>query len=161
MFAEFNGLPLHALVLHAAVVFAPLAALAGLAMLVPRWRRFVRWPFLVLAAVALGSVYVARESGEALQAALGPQVAAGPVGALIETHQQWAFWLQIAVAVLFVVAAVVVLIVPRVSAGWLMPVALVVVVVSSVATGWLTYETGEAGATAVWNPTGAVDYSGG
>lgn len=159
MFAEFNGLPLHALVLHAAVVFAPLAALAGLSMLVPRWRPFVRWPFLVLAAVALVSVFVARQSGEALKSVLGPQVAASPVGQLIDTHQQWAMWLQVAVAVLFVVAAVVVLIVPRVRSGWLLPAALVVVVVSSVATAWLTYETGEAGSTAVWNPTGSVDYS--
>ena len=159
MFAEFNGLPMHALVLHAAVVFAPLAALAGLAMLVPRWRPYVRWPFLVLSAVALGSVYVARESGEKLEAALGPQVAASPVGALIETHQDWALRLQIAVAVLFVVAAVVVLVVPRVRAGWMLPAALAVVVVSAVATAWFTYETGEAGAKAVWNPTGSVDYS--
>ena len=161
MFADFNGLPLHALVLHAAVVFAPLAALAGLAMLVPRWRRAVRWPFLVLSAIAVGSVYVARESGEALQIALGPQVAASPVGALIQTHQDWALRLQIAVLVLFVAAAIAVLLVPRVQAGWVMPAVLAVVVVSAVTTAWFTYETGEAGAKAVWNPTGSVYYSGG
>jgi hypothetical protein len=50
---EINGLPLHPLVIHAAVVFGPLAALAALAYaLVPKWRDRMRMPMLVLAVVA-------------------------------------------------------------------------------------------------------------
>ena len=47
---EINGLPLHPLVVHAAVVFGPLAALAALAYVVlPAWRDRLRWPMVVLA----------------------------------------------------------------------------------------------------------------
>ena len=46
---EINGLPLHPLVVHAAVIFGPLAAVAALAFLVPRWRDRLRWPMVVLA----------------------------------------------------------------------------------------------------------------
>ena len=66
MFGEFSGLPVHALVVHAAVVFAPLAATAGIAFLVPTWRRALRWPLVVLAAIAVVTVFVAKESGKVL-----------------------------------------------------------------------------------------------
>jgi uncharacterized membrane protein len=62
---EINGLPLHPLVVHAAVVFAPLAALAALLyVVVPRWRDRLRWPLLVLAVVATGVIVVAYFTGE-------------------------------------------------------------------------------------------------
>ena len=42
---EINGVPLHPLVVHAVVVFAPLAALFGIAYAVlPNWRWALRWP---------------------------------------------------------------------------------------------------------------------
>ena len=45
---EINGLPLHALIIHAAVIFGPLSALAGvLYAVVPRWRDRLRWPMVV------------------------------------------------------------------------------------------------------------------
>ena len=41
---EINGLPLHVLALHAAVVFGPLAALVAIAYAVlPSWRDRLRW----------------------------------------------------------------------------------------------------------------------
>ena len=47
---EFHGIPLHPLVVHAAVVFTPLAALSALGFaLVERWRGYLRWPTLVAA----------------------------------------------------------------------------------------------------------------
>ena len=61
---EINGLPLHPLVVHAAVVFGPLAALAALAYLVPSWRERVRWPMVVLAVIATGAIVVAYLSGD-------------------------------------------------------------------------------------------------
>jgi uncharacterized membrane protein len=63
---DINGLPLHPLVVHAAVVFAPLAALLGLAYaLVPRWRWALRWPLAVVTLVALASAVLAAASGKA------------------------------------------------------------------------------------------------
>lgn len=54
-----NGLPAHALIVHAAVVFGTLAPLGALAyVLVPRWREWLRWP-MVAVAVAAGLAIVA------------------------------------------------------------------------------------------------------
>jgi hypothetical protein len=61
---EINGLPLHPLVIHAAVIFGPLAALAALLYVVlPRWRDRLRWPMVVLAVVAGGSIVAAYLTG--------------------------------------------------------------------------------------------------
>jgi len=64
---EIAGLPFHALVLHAAVVLAPLAALLAIAYaLLPRWRYLTRWPTVVMAVVALVTVWMSRLSGQSL-----------------------------------------------------------------------------------------------
>ena len=64
---EIAGLPFHALILHAAVVLAPLAALLAIAYaLLPRWRYLTRWPTVVMAAVALVTVWMSRLSGQSL-----------------------------------------------------------------------------------------------
>jgi hypothetical protein len=64
---HFAGLPLHVLVVHAAVVFTPLAALAALVFaVVPRWRYLTRWPTVVLTVVAFVAVWVSRVSGNSL-----------------------------------------------------------------------------------------------
>jgi hypothetical protein len=64
---DIGGLPLHVLVNHAAVVFTPLAVLAALVFAAaPQYRYLTRWPTAVLAVAALGSVWVARISGNAL-----------------------------------------------------------------------------------------------
>ena len=79
---EIFGLPMHVLVVHAAVVFTPLAVTATILFAVlPRWRYLSRWPAVILALAATGSVWMARLSGEDLQEArnLPDQ--------LIETHQ--------------------------------------------------------------------------
>ena len=80
---EINGLPVHALVVHAAVVFGPLAALAGIAYgVVPRWRDWLRWPLVVTATLALVSIWVSYLSGENLEEKLGIS------GPLLETHEE-------------------------------------------------------------------------
>ena len=44
MFREFNGLPLHVLVIHAVVVLVPLLALFAIAYgVLPRWRHRLDW----------------------------------------------------------------------------------------------------------------------
>lgn len=67
MFDLIAGLPLHVLVIHAVVVLGPLAAATASAhALVPRWRRLLRWPTLLLAVVTGAGAWVAARSGEAL-----------------------------------------------------------------------------------------------
>jgi hypothetical protein len=64
---ELAGLPLHPLVVHAAVVLSPLAALVALAYAaVARWRWLLRWPLVVGALVAAGACVAAYLSGDAL-----------------------------------------------------------------------------------------------
>ncbi|MFI7063400.1 DUF2231 domain-containing protein [Kribbella sp. NPDC050124] len=71
MFERFGDLPLHVLVIHAAVVILPLAALTLIAFAVlPRWRWLLRWPALLLGLGALVLAYVAKESGQAFVAAV-------------------------------------------------------------------------------------------
>ncbi len=61
---EFNGLPLHPLVVHAAVVLAPVGALVALAYVVrPAWRQRLRWWMPGLAIAAVGALAVAYLSG--------------------------------------------------------------------------------------------------
>lgn len=72
MFDLVAGLPVHPLVVHAAVVLWPLGVLGLLAvLLVPRLRE--RYGWLVIATVVVGaaSILVAKQSGEALARHLG------------------------------------------------------------------------------------------
>ena len=65
---EFNGLPLHPLIVHVVVVFAPLAGLGGIAYaLVPRWRWRLRWPLVACAVIAAAAGIVAVQSGQDLE----------------------------------------------------------------------------------------------
>jgi bacteriorhodopsin len=71
MFERFGDLPLHVLVIHAAVVLIPGAALLAIAYAVrPQWRWLLRWPLLLGSLGALAVAYVAKESGEAFVAAV-------------------------------------------------------------------------------------------
>ncbi|HEX3221861.1 MAG TPA: DUF2231 domain-containing protein [Nocardioides sp.] len=65
---EFNGLPLHPLVVHVVVVFAPLAALTGIVYAVrPAWRWWLRWPLVISAVIAAGAGVLAAYSGYSLE----------------------------------------------------------------------------------------------
>jgi len=74
MFDLLQGLPVHALVVHVVVVLLPLSAVATAAVTaVPRWRRLlVRW--VGIDAVMVVFSFVAKESGEKLQARLSQAV---------------------------------------------------------------------------------------
>ena len=64
---EITGLPLHPLVVHAAVTLIPLSAVGAVALAVlPRWRWLTRWPAAVVAVAAAVVAWVARLSGSAL-----------------------------------------------------------------------------------------------
>jgi hypothetical protein len=90
MFNQINGLPAHVLIIHAAVVFTPLAALCAIAFAVlPGWRWLLRWPLLAAEVVALGSVLAAVHSGVIFKQNLGISQA------LIATHEHRGKQLQI------------------------------------------------------------------
>lgn len=66
------GLPVHALVVHAAVVLVPLAALGAILMaLRPSFSRRFGTLVVIAAAVAAAASFVAKESGEQLAARVG------------------------------------------------------------------------------------------
>ena len=71
-FDLINGIPVHPLVVHAAVVFVPLTALGMIAMAI--WPRFsARLGWLVVASAVLATVFsfAAKESGEVLEGRVG------------------------------------------------------------------------------------------
>lgn len=144
---EINGLPLHALVVHAAVIFGPLSALVGvLYAAVPRWRDALRWPFVVVLVVAVGAIWVAYLSGEDVEEANGPYD--GEFGELFETHEERADmlrWVATGFAVVGFVTAW-----WHTRTGALRAVLLGLTAVGAVATGVYVVLTGDAGAQMAW-----------
>lgn len=154
---EIAGLPLHPLVVHAAVVLTPLAALSAVVFgVVPKWRYLTRWPTALLAVGSLVVVWVARVSGRSLLTSR-PELAP-----LVRTHQARGNQLSL-LMILFAVVVVV--------AAWslggrsglvsgagaresrvaaLERVLPVLVVVASVAVLVSVALTGDAGARALW-----------
>src|SRR3954452_10369319 len=65
---EFNGLPLHPLIVHVVVVFAPLASVGGIVYAaVPKWRWWLRWPLVASAVIAAVAGVIAVKSGQSLE----------------------------------------------------------------------------------------------
>ena len=74
MFDQINGLPVHALVLHAAVIFVPLLALGAIVYaLVAPWRSKIGWAVLLLGIVATISTFAMAKS-DGLKLALRVQL---------------------------------------------------------------------------------------
>ena len=154
---EFNGIPLHPLVVHAAVVFTPLAALAALLfVLVTRWRELLRWPAAVLVVVAAGTDWVARITGRNLFSKLTAQ---GLHNKWLNIHQQRAnvlVWLVLGLAVVVVLATLTIPAGDRLARLQVSPAVVlglqVVVVGVAVASLVYVYLTGDAGARSIWAP---------
>ena len=89
MFDQIGDMPLHPLVIHAPVIGIPLALLLALLFAFPRTRDWARWPLAVTVLGATAVVFVAQESGEALQGSLVIQPG-NPVGDLIAQHSRLA-----------------------------------------------------------------------
>ena len=111
---EIGGLPLHPLVVHAAVTLVPLAAVAAWALaLVPSWRWLSRWLALLASIGAVVVVYVARMSGKAL---LRDRPFLNQPGTrtaqLIATHQHRAAILMVLVVLLAAAVIVAFLVLP-------------------------------------------------
>jgi uncharacterized membrane protein len=159
---EVGGLPLHPLIVHAAVGIVPLAAMfAVVTAAFPGWRWFGRWGTLVASLGAVLVVVVTRASGQSL---LEDRYGGQPeVPAQLQTHQDRANLLLYAVIVLAVVAVAAFLLLPARSAlvsgklehagstaGWVRVGVPALLIVAGVAALVLVVLTGDAGARSVW-----------
>ena len=156
---EINGVPLHPLVIHATVVFTPLAALALIAFVaLKRQRASLRLPTLTLSVVAGGSIVAAYLTGKNFLETR-PTLAANP---LVSDHQQRAqqlLWVGLAFAVVAVIAVLLAAVPARVGTGGsgtearqpaVANVFAVLAVLLAVATLVLVVVVGDIGARAVW-----------
>ncbi len=154
-----NGIPLHPLVVHAAVVLVPLAAVFAIAYAVLPSRRWqTRTPAAVLAVTAAVAVWLASATGDSLKEKLNENTS------LIQTHEHYAGLLQASMWVLAALVAV---------AWWSLPhhnplpdkdhrrgvttlakPLVILLPVAAVVTLVLVVLTGDAGARAVWGSNG-------
>jgi hypothetical protein len=181
---EINGLPPHVLIVHAVVILVPLLALVAVLFLVPRFRRSLRWPMVILAFVALASTFLARESGKNLKDSIVPPgTQPNELLDAIDRHQDLANQLWYIVIAFFIVVLIAAYVLrPDDEIGpfpggrgdsddeegsttldsVIRAVVGVLVVVGAVAAAGQTYRAGEQGTQAVWNtPDENFDYSAG
>ena len=146
---EINGLPLHPLVVHAAVVLGPIAVLAALAYVgLPRHRDLLRWVAVVAVLLATASVWAAYLTGNNFFSHGGFDHFSQKIQDRIATHQGYARtlrWMTSGFAVVTVVAA---WLHDRTGAARIV-LNLLVVVGAILTLVWIAL-TGEAGARAVW-----------
>jgi uncharacterized membrane protein len=154
MFDTINGLPVHALVVHAVVVLLPLLSVITVVFVIrPRWRKELPWAILGNAA-ALAAAYVAKESGEKLQDRLSTQL--GSPVATWHAHLGASLW-YFALAQLVASIVAFLLIRSRSERARTPKPAIALAIVLTLAAGvaatvW-TYRVGDSGAQAVWNDT--------
>jgi hypothetical protein len=158
VFDQINGMPVHVLVVHAAVVFVPLLALAAIVYaVVPRWRSKVGWAAVLLAIAAPAAAGVAKLSGDELRTRL---VANGMKGAPLEAiddHMGFGTLTLYYSLGLGIVTLIMVFLTLRASARPLPRAAslglTVIMVVLAAISGYYVFRTGDSGAQAVWGTT--------
>ncbi|GLX01956.1 DUF2231 domain-containing protein [Microtetraspora sp. NBRC 16547] len=146
MFDEILGLPVHPLLVHAAVVLTPLLALLSVAYAVlPRFRGKLDWMVVLTAVGAPVAVFVAKESGESFERSLFE----GRPSATVAAHESFATPLLISTAALGLVGLLLVFGARRwpKAVGTALSAASVVL---AVVAGYYVVRAGHSGATAVW-----------
>ncbi|MEU7923813.1 DUF2231 domain-containing protein [Micromonospora sp. NPDC049801] len=158
MFEEFQGIPAHPLVLHAAVVFVPLLALLaiGYALVAPI-RPHTRWVLALLAVGAPICALLAKLTGDAFFERLRSANRVTPEFVpKLEAHQDFGDMTLYATIALGIVALALVRFVPPravegVPANRAVTVALQVLsVVAAAVAVYYVVRTGDSGAKAVW-----------
>lgn len=152
---QLFGLPAHPMLVHAAVVFVPLAVI-GLMLIavVTKWRSRYVTLVTILTFVAMGSVGLAQGSGEALQESVKRTQLVADHAEMGEDLLPWAFGLFVIAAFLLVVE-----IMRRRDKPLKLPakpMAIAVVVLSVVVSAGAMYtviKIGHSGAKATWNST--------
>ena len=150
MLDTFDGLPVHALVVHATVVLLPLMSIVTIAVAArPAWRRVLATYVAIADGLLVPLTFVTIESGERFQARLSA-LAGGAEPVAGEHGERGQLMLYFAIA-LFVAGLVVAAFAGR--GGVLSVLSLVLaVVVGAGVLGW-TFVVGESGASAVWRET--------
>ena len=142
---EINGLPLHPLVIHAAVIFGPLAALAAiLYAVIPSWRDRLRVPMVVLAVVAGLAIVAAYITGNNF---LDSKPELAQLDA-VQTHEDRAWitlWVTLGFSIIAIMAAFL-----HERRGAVRVGVQTVLVLAAVATLVSVVLTGDAGSRAVW-----------
>jgi uncharacterized membrane protein len=146
---EINGLPLHPLVVHAAVVFTPLACLAALLYLVPSLRDRLRWPLVVLAVLSVGLIWIAYLAGQDLREERFAS-AQGEFAEQLDEHEDLADVLRWVVSGFGLVAVVVAWLHSR--QGVVRVLLMLLLTAGAIATLIYVFLTGEAGSRAVYPP---------
>lgn len=143
VFDSFQGLPIHALVLHATVVLLPLMALATVVTaFVPRLRLRLAWPLAVADLGVVALVWFTAQTGEAFQRRL-EQTTGRPVAL---DHARLGKQLVFFAVGLFV-AAVLVALTRRSRRAVL---SAVLALAAGAGLTWWTVLVGHSGAVAVW-----------
>jgi formate hydrogenlyase subunit 3/multisubunit Na+/H+ antiporter MnhD subunit len=155
VFDQINGLPVHALVIHAAVVFVPLLALVAIVYaVVPRWRAKVGWAAVLLAIAAPATAWVATQSGGELRDRLVASGLKGEPLAAIDDHMGYGDLTLYFSLGLGVVTLIMIFLTLRRSARPLPRVAelgfIVIVLGLAAFAGYFVFMTGDSGAQAVW-----------
>lgn len=146
---EINGLPLHPLVVHATVVFTPLACLAALLYLVPSLRDRLRWPLLVLVVMSVGLVWIAFYTGGDLREDR-LSTATGDLAERLDEHEDLAGILRWVASGFGAVSLLAVWLHDR--RGAVRAFLTVLVLAGAIATLVYVFLTGEAGSRAVYPP---------
>lgn len=150
------SLPLHPLVVHAAVVLVPLFAIAALLWAVrPSWGWWLRWPVLVGSVLSIAIVFITRQTGDTLRGDLRMR------GDAVEHHEQMSGLLLGSTVALVVAAVLAWFTVPvnsplpggaqRPGRGVALRIlARVLLVLAAIAVGVGVFLTGDSGAKMVW-----------
>jgi hypothetical protein len=156
---EINGLPVHPLIVHAAVVLLPMAAvLASVHACVTRWRWATRWPTVAVTAAGLGTVVLAYFSGKDFIEQRYPEEVPSAV-LLHEERGEILLWVTVVFTLVVLLAAWGLGGPSALASGWgargrhdgLVEWSLVgMVLFFALAVLLMAFATGEAGARAVW-----------
>jgi cytochrome b involved in lipid metabolism/uncharacterized membrane protein len=152
LFGFIAGLPMHPLVVHAAVVLLPLSAVTLIVLVFARpLRKSFGWVTIAGLIAGTGAAFVAKESGEALAAEIG----------LPANHALWGDILVPVSVALVVVAAVWLWLRNRADRAATRSVAATLTgglaVILAVAATTITIMVGHSGAEAVWAGSGVTD----
>jgi hypothetical protein len=154
VFDQISGLPVHVLVIHAAVVFVPLLALGAIVYaVVPRWRSQIGWAVILLAIVTPIVTFVSMQSGKKLYDRLISNGLKGTGKQMLDDHMGFGtltFWFTLALGVVALVMTVLTIRKAR-SLPRLAELGLAVITVALAAiSGYYVFRTGDSGAHVVW-----------
>ncbi|GAA5193049.1 hypothetical protein GCM10023322_53980 [Rugosimonospora acidiphila] len=152
VFETFFGLPLHPLVIHAAVVFIPLLIVAALVyVLVPQLRSRIAWAVVILAVIAPLSALLSKLSGDAFRARLARRHLASPaILNNIDVHRHYGT-ITLYVTIALGVVALAAVLVPEIRERNVYLIPLWVVTIGlAITTGYYVFRTGDTAAHIVW-----------